>query len=931
MPILLSALAYALLGMLGVALAIPPNYASPVFPAAGLAVALVLRYGRRILPAIGLGSLLLNIEIALGNGSFGWVSLAVAVAIGLGATLQAFVAGRLLSGLRGTHWRRLETERDIALFLALAGPLACLINATVGTATLRAGGLIDANQLSFTWWNWWLGDTLGVLVFAPLALMFIDRRQTLWRRRRLTVAAPMLMVLSLLASAFFGMNHWESRQQRARLAEHGQQLAQAIDRRLLANEEALQSLRRLLEVQPDMKPAQFDYFARITLAEHPDILALSFSAYVRQAGRAAFEARLARDSGRPGLRIGERDVAGRPVAALPQPAYVAVAMSAAREGRSTALGDNLLADPLRRSAIEQALRSGRPSATAPFRLTDGQDRPNVLSLQPVYRQRSPDGGGEALPLGFAGALIAVDGLARRAADRLLPAGLEFRLGDRQAPADEGLLFRSAAGSAEHPWTWRTQLTLADRQWALEVYPTEAYIAGQRSLLAWLVGVGGLLFAALLQTVLLATSGRAAQVKRLVDEQTEDLRRAKDAADAANLAKSQFLATMSHEIRTPMNGILGMAQLLHDDSLSASERHDFLRTLTRSGQSLQALLDDILDLSRVESGKLELHPAACEPGDILAEMASLFAGNAQQKKLALTVERPEPGGTRYLIDVIRLRQMLSNLISNAIKFTDRGRIEIAAREIGRGDGWARLEFAVSDTGIGIAPEQQALLFQPFRQVDGSSARRFGGAGLGLSIVRKLAEMMDGTAGVDSQAGQGSRFWFTLRVPLAPTTPAAMPPAVPAARLPRRPGAAASILIVEDNATNRKVAEAILRKKGYTIFSAEHGQAAVDLIAGGLTADLILMDCQMPVLDGYAATRLIRQLELESGQHRHPIVALTAGAFDDDRLRCQEVGMDDFIAKPIDIAELDRVLARWCDRRLDPRPAGRQPTATARENP
>ncbi len=391
---------------------------------------------------------------------------------------------------------------------------------------------------------------------------------------------------------------------------------------------------------------------------------------------------------------------------------------------------------------------------------------------------------------------------------------------------------------------------------------------------------------------------------------EQLEQARRDAEASSSAKSRFLAMMSHEIRTPLNGILGMAQVLLKPNLGEDERQDCTRTILNSGQTLLMLLNDILDFSKVEAGKLELNLTACDPGRIVADTAALFTESAHRKNLNVEAAwHGDDRGARYWADANRLRQMLSNLVNNAIKFTTQGFVRIEARELSRSSGEAVLELAVSDSGIGIPAAQQALLFQPFVQVDDSSTRQFGGTGLGLSIVRLLADLMGGTVGVDSEPGRGSRFWFRVRVKLlAPESPgrhAGMPIAAAATAPPQ----ARRILVVEDNAVNRKVIGAMLRNLGFQIEFVENGQLAVEAIAGGLATDLILMDCQMPVMDGFAATAEIRAWERARDAGRMPIIALTAAAFEEDRDRCLAVGMDAFLTKPINLTELAAMLEHW----------------------
>lgn len=396
----------------------------------------------------------------------------------------------------------------------------------------------------------------------------------------------------------------------------------------------------------------------------------------------------------------------------------------------------------------------------------------------------------------------------------------------------------------------------------------------------------------------------------------ELMRAKEAAESANRAKSRFLASMSHEIRTPLNGVLGMAQLLLAPHVSDAERIDYARIIMNSGQTLLSLLNDILDLSKIESGKLQLENGTLDPEQVLHEMQELYAASAQEKQLILSAHWQGPARRRYRGDPHRLRQMLSNLISNALKFTEKGVVAVFGREITlpgeAGDG-VGLEFSVTDTGIGIPADKLDLLFKPFSQIDDSTTRHFGGTGLGLSIVANLVRLMGGEVGVDSTPRQGSRFWFRVRTEVLDdgvetrTAPRPESFAFPAPAM--QAGDAARILVVEDNKTNRNMIRMMLNKGGFCPVTVDDGRQAVDVIAGGARFDLVLMDVQMPVLDGYAATARIRAREKETGAPRLPIIALTANAFPEDRRRCIEAGMDDYLAKPVIAADLFAVIARW----------------------
>lgn len=520
------AVLYALLGVVGLTLAIPPGYASPIFPAAGLALAVVLFHGRGALPWIWLGSFLLNVGHAFWFERLSAVTWLAAACIAVGASLQAWVGQWWVSRKQGQSWRHLESEGQLVALLVWGGGLACLVSASMAVLVLWSLGVISLESMPFSWWTWYTGDLLGVAIFAPLALLFMSPGTELLLDRRRKIVTPICIALGLSMIIYAGATHIERQQVRARMEHEGTALGKLIQDRLITHQAVLSSLAHFVVANPDFSYRQFEVFTQVTLAENPDIFALSFNDMVPRAKLRAYEAFVSKSSPQRQFHATERDAQRRLVPVGARESYVIVRHIVPVKGNEPAIGFDIQSEQMRRDAIERSQSTGKSAATAPIRLVqEDAVRMGVLVLDPVYRTTATPDEPRAELAGFAVAVLKVDELIKIALRGHMTEGLSFKVHDQKV-ADPSMRFYANGDMTEAAdyRRWRGELSIADRKWDLDVWAEDAFVNQGQHWIAWSVGVVALLFTGLLQIYLHGVTGRAFAIRRqnaqLLEKQAE---------------------------------------------------------------------------------------------------------------------------------------------------------------------------------------------------------------------------------------------------------------------------------------------------------------------------------------------------------------------------------------------------------------------------
>ncbi|HEX5358238.1 MAG TPA: CHASE domain-containing protein [Aquabacterium sp.] len=901
---LITWLSYSVTGLLAVSLSAPHERVSPLYLPAGLALAFLMGWGPGMLLPIGLGAAAVILFSALPDlHTAPWQSiLSMALIGGAGASMQAWVAWRLT---QSPDRRPLTLERpfDIGRFLLLAGPVACLVNATISIGARTALGLMPTAVAPQAFLGWWTGDTLGVLVGAPMMLTLVGQPAALWRARRQPVGIPLLIATVLLALGVREVQVWAQERETAVFEQDVLATTNAVNLRLNGYRDALAALSGVFQASEQVTRDEFAKAARYWIGSLKGIQAAGWDERLYAPDLPLFEAQQQRE-GLTSYKVFDTHKRLPPTGNE----LAVVRYIEPRAGNEAALGYNALSTDATREAYEQARREDRVMATRGFRLMQERgQQTGIVIYQPVFK------GSPFTPQTRVQANTGAVFLALRMDDAINamlqghPAYLEACMQDVSAPGHP--LLGGTAACRDDKWrqlsAHRTQIPIefAGRQWQLTMWSAGPVPVVGRGMTSWLLAIGGVSLAAALGALLLVMTGHTSRIEAAMEE----ARAQRSAAELANQAKSDFLSRMSHELRTPLNAVLGFAQVMSLDQrepLPPTQRQR-VEQIQQAGWHLLDMIDDVLDISRIDMGTLKLQAQSLRIRDELSLALKLLQEDADKNGVTLSIQPDIPPEWGVMADAARLRQILAHLLSNGIKFNQRdGKVSITVAQGRAEDNSARLLITVHDTGMGMNEQQLSQLFQPFNRL-GREQGPTSGTGIGLVISRHLALLMGGQLDVHSAEGQGST--FTLSLPAVTMQPKEVSATRVRAHKTTTGGTPEPrhVLYVEDNLANSEVIRSALAARPWITVTVapttEEGLAVLHNRLRGSKPDLILLDVHLPDASGQELLKLIKA---NPDTVDIPVIMISADAMPEQIDAALSAGAACYLTKPVQLSELLR---------------------------
>lgn len=928
----LAFIAYFAAGYGGLALAIPPGFASAVWPASGVALAFVLVLRPyAVYLGVACASFLLNLGVLkAAESSIDLSNLGLPACIATGAALQAAFGAFLYRKLVDKSNALVDSPKSVLRFLLVVAPLSCTIAATVGVGSLYLFGIISENVSVFSWLTWWVGDAIGIMLFTPLLHALLSTNTRLSMSRKAVVVVPTSMVFLCVLGLFFVSLEYQKHSAQRQIDEVKEWISNTIAQRIFVTGGKFEAYKAFYAGSQSVEYGELYTFSEELLSNDHLVTAVGWSQEVQHENRAQVEQWLneknLHEAETTPLGIKQRHQSGRFVSVENKDVYYPLLSVYPQAYAKTAIGFDLSSEPQRAAAIRKSILTGEIQSTGPLDdVVKGESNLSVIMFLPIFDRN--EGGEQESANIFKGVITAslkIEDMLKGVISHAKERDLGFHLTDITERNNHLNLYHMNEAGSEFYQPSSGLIHFYGRSYYLEVFALKTFNGDAKNWASWIILTGGFLFAVMLQALILIITGITESTKKEVERKTRDIMQAKLQAEAASQAKSDFTANVTHEIRTPLNAITGFINLCLKTTLSGRQQH-YLENAKLASSTLLGLVNQTLDFSKIEAGQLELTVETFSLSSSLRKIYALFASQCNARDIEFRVSCEKTVPETWQGDVLRIEQILLNLCGNAIKFTSQGSVAVEisakARAEEQTEEWF-LQMVVKDTGIGIPEEKLSCLFDAYSQLDSSISRRYGGTGLGLTIVKHFVELMNGKISVVSGEAQGTA--FTLELPLRVINPEKrvrfttlsslseqsveftdtpnakkIEDASAASDSLEKPLFNTRLLLVEDNEINQFIAQEMLDDLGAKVVTVDNGQEALDYLEKDRNFDAILMDLQMPVLDGYSATKAIRANE---DTKTLPIIAMTANVMQSDIDKCASVGMNGHIGKPIEEVDL-----------------------------